>query len=368
MGALLMSDEGAFITGQFMRVDGGRTMRPYPEGAGSPLANAVLRQIPDGTTREVEMSFVIDAKSPIPPKITRMLGVVGGLFVIYQLACYLIWMLSPGFAPAPRGDSPISADILAGVRFGQMTQIVGAAVWSLFLIISWLKVRRLTWPMALSVGWIAVYWQDPLINIWHHDFSYNAYLFNKGDWTPYLPLLPHGGSTLLQPILLQGSVFYWQIPVFALLTNWLMIWARRGLGIQKGWILFAIGWGGMVIVDFLLETRGIQTRVFAWNRVDRTLSLHAGTPEQWPLYEGIMVAMMWASGGILHFFRGTNRFTPFDRSTTEEGPFSGLWLVLVLIGFFNVIFLGYNAVLVILGGFNPTIADFPSWLNGAGGN
>jgi len=299
----------------------------------------------------------------ISGNVTRVLGAVGVLFVVYQLVGYTTWMLSPGFAPPPRGDSLISPEALAGVRFAQLTQIVSAGVWSLFLIISWLKLRRLTWPMALSIGWIAVYWQDPLVNIVHHDFSYNAYFFNRGDWGGYLPFLPYHTNVLSQPLLVEGLVFYWQIPVFALLTSWLMGRARQGLGIQNPWILSAIGWSIMVIADFLLESRGIQTHAFAWNRVSRMLSLHAGTPNQWPLYEGIAVAAMWASGGILHFFRGVNRFTPFDREITEEGPFAGLWLVLVLIGFFNLIFLGYNAVLVILGGFDPAPTNFPSWLS-----
>ena len=187
----------------------------------------------------------------ISGNVTRVLGAVGVLFVVYQLVGYTTWMLSPGFAPPPRGDSLISPEALAGVRFAQLTQIVSAGVWSLFLIISWLKLRRLTWPMALSIGWIAVYWQDPLVNIVHHDFSYNAYFFNRGDWGGYLPFLPYHTNVLSQPLLVEGLVFYWQISVFALLTSWLMGQARQGLGIQNPWILSAIGWSIMVIADFL---------------------------------------------------------------------------------------------------------------------
>lgn len=117
-------------------------------------------------------------------------------------------------------------------------------------------------------------------------------LFDRGDWTPHLPLVPDGGSTLPTPLGMR--------PFF-----------------------FAV----------LPMGQGMHAYLPAYG----PLSIRDGTPEQFPLYETVLLGPMWALPAI------------------------ALLTVLAAVGALNVAFLAYNLIAFVwLPG--DTAAQMPPWL------
>jgi hypothetical protein len=288
------------------------------------------------------------------------LAAVGLVFLIVQAIGYLGWLLSDRTGQ-PRGTDPIPDTVQVNVDRAEIILVVLAIGWLIFLIADWWRRRALTWPILLTFAWSAVYWQDPLVNAADHNFTYNAYLRDSGDWVAHLPFSPVSGPTLPQP-LFEALVFFSLLPIFALLSYTILRGLRR-LGISSPVVLVIGVWLVFILIDGAFEMAGISQGLLVWNRVTDSLALRAGTIDQWPVYEGVMLGFVWALPGMLMYFRGGNRFSHLDPGIdTLRGVGVGVAVrLLALAGLLNLVFLAYNIGLMLLSG--STIAPAPSWLS-----
>ncbi|MBA4022322.1 MAG: hypothetical protein C0482_08140 [Gordonia sp.] len=287
------------------------------------------------------------------------LAVVGAGFLIVQAYAYIAWLLSDRIAQ-PRGSDPISDEVLANVRRAEVILVTLALGWLIFLVVDCRRRRTLTWPVLLTFAWSAVYWQDPLVNAVDHNFTYNAYFQDNGDWVTHLPFIPVSGPTLPQP-LFEALVFFALLPIFGLLSH-SILWGLRRLGISSPTLLIITVWLVFIVIDGAFEMAGISQGLLVWNRVSDTLAFHSGTIDQWPVYEGVMLGLVWALPGMLMFFRGDNRFSRLDPGIdTLRGSVPTVVRLLALAGLLNLVFLAYNIGLMLLSG--STIAPTPSWLS-----
>ena len=294
----------------------------------------------------------------------KVLAWLGALFLIYQLWGYVSWIVSPDFVARSVGPDPIQPSVLEKLRSMEKTLVTLALLWLLWLIYGMLKSRALTWPAITSFAWVSCYWQDPLVNlVRHNSFTYNAYFFNRGDWMSHLPFMPDMGKVLAQPLLIEGLAFFCVIPFWGMFMAFFLRNAQKYLAIHSGVLLIAIGWALMFVVDLLFEKGGIQNQVFGWNYVAESFALNAGTPQQWPFVEGILVSFMWALPGFLSCLRGQNRFSIFDPGieAIRSTPLRVVTHLLAMAGLFNLLFLVYNAGLIIFAG--SIAASFPSYLS-----
>ncbi|WP_168176660.1 spirocyclase AveC family protein [Williamsia sp. 1135] len=287
------------------------------------------------------------------------LAAVGIVFLVVQVYGYIGWLLSDR-TPQPRGADPISDEVLANVARAEIILIVLATGCLIFLVGQWWRRRSLTWPILLTFAWSAVYWQDPLVNAADHNFTYNAYFRDSGDWVAHLPFVPVSGPTLPQP-LFEALVFFALLPIFGLLSYSILRGLRR-IGVSSPVLLVLVVWLLFVVLDAAFEMAGISQGLLVWNRVTDSLALRDGTVDQWPLYEGVMLGFVWALPGILMYFRGDNRFSRLDPGIdTLRGSVPTVVRLLALAGLLNLVFLAYNIGLMLLSG--STIAPTPSWLS-----
>jgi hypothetical protein len=254
--------------------------------------------------------------------------------------------------------------VIRGLEHNQPSQVI---VWTLFLVGYSLWRRALTWPVVLAIVWTTVYWQESMINAANQAFTYNLYFFNRGDWISGLPLMPIHGPTMTQPLKMQVSAFYMLNPLYGMITAGLMLVVGKYLRIHNAMILVLIGVGFGIALDAYSELYGIEAGILAWNRSVPALSIYAGTTQQWPIYEGIMLGTLWALLGILYFFRGGNRFSPWDDGLNfiTSTITRNIAVVFMLIGFMNTVFMAYNLVVVGLSMMSPAVSGFPSYLGGA---
>jgi hypothetical protein len=290
------------------------------------------------------------------------LAILGAVLVIYELWAYIGWITSDGFVASPPGPDPIADEVRSSLVHTQWIMAVWAVVWTVVLVLQWRSARRLTWPMLLTIAWVSVYWQDPLVNWTGYHFSYNAYLFNRGDWISHLPFVSHTGPMVTQPLLVEALAFYAVVPTVGLLAYGVMRFANRRLHVTSPVVLVLLAWATLFAFDAGLENLAIHQQMHAWTSVTGMLSLNAGTPQQWPLYEGVFLGALWGLGGMLMYFAGERRITPLDDGIDTLATAS--WgrtalTVLSAVGLYNLMFLAYNVALNLLA---TNAVHFPSWL------
>lgn len=297
---------------------------------------------------------------------TSAFAVVGLLCLLYQILGYVFWLTGPNFAAVSPGPDPVPAEMLAAIRGIEQNQMVMAGLWTLFLLAYSAWRRALTWPVVLAALWTATYWQEAMVNAANQAFTLNFHFFNRGDWMSDLPLMPIDGPTMTQPLKMEAAGFYMLNPIFSMIAAGLMYLAWKYLRVRNAIILFLIGAGFGVAMDAYSELSAIDTGILVWNRAYPALSLHAGTMRQWPIYEGIMLGTLWALPGILYFFRGENRFSPWDHGLNfiAAPAKRNIAVVFMLIGGFNMIFMAYNLILVWFSLMSPEVVGFPSYLAG----
>lgn len=299
-------------------------------------------------------------------KFAIVFALIGALVIFYQLIGYVTWTIGPNFAAVSPGTDPIPPEVLATVRSTEQSQMVAAALWTIFLAGYSVWRRSLTWPLVLTIVWSATYWQEAMVNAGPHAFTLNLHFFNRGDWMSDLPLMPIHGPTMTQPLKMEVPAFYLLNPLFSVIAAGLMLGACRFLRIRNPVLLVLVGAIFGIVMDTYAELTGIKAGIMAWNLAYPPLSIAAGTTAQWRVYEGIMLGTLWSFLGILYFFRGQNRFSPWDdamnfMASTRKREVA---VVLMLVGIHNTVFMAYNLLVVWLSILSPQVRDLPSYLSG----
>jgi Spirocyclase AveC-like len=294
---------------------------------------------------------------------TLTFAVIGAACVIYQILGYFLWAAGPNFVAAPPGPDPVPPEMLAAIRGIERNQPIAAVIWTLFLLAYSGWRRALTWPVVLMIVWTATFWQEPMVNGGNHAFTSNLHFFNRGDWMSDLPLMPLHGPIMAEPLKMEATAFYMLNPIFSMIAAGVMFLAWKYLRTRNPIMLVLIGLAIGIALDAYSEISAIGTGVFVWNRAYPVLSIHAGRMHQWPIYEGIMLGSLWAFLGILYFFRGENRFSPWDHGLNfiASPAKRNIAIILMLIGVLNTIFMAYNLIVVWFSVMSPAVAGFPSY-------
>lgn len=290
---------------------------------------------------------------------------IGAFVLVYQLIGYLLWLTGSNFAPVSPGPDAVPATVLQGIRGIENNMLVLLIIWTLFLIGYSLWKKRLVWPVVLTIVWAATYWQESMVNAGNQAFTLNLHFFNRGDWMSSLPLMPIDGPTMTQPLLMEAPSFYALNPIFSMIgAGVMMLFAK--LGVRRAVVLAVIGALVGIALDSFAELSGIAGQVLVWNRAYPPLSINAGTLHQWPIYEGLMLGTLWTLMGIFYFFRGGNRFSPWDHGLNfiQSAAVRNAAVLLMLIGLLNSIFMAYNLILVWFSVQSPVVQGFPSYLSG----
>lgn len=301
-------------------------------------------------------------------KFCTVFAVIGALALAYQLIGYAIWLTGPDFAPVSPGPDPIPAALVEQLRGTEKSMAIVAIFWTAFLIGYTLWKRRLTWPAVLTLVWSATYWLDSTVNLGNQAFTLNLHFFNRGDWIASLPFGPVDGPTLTQPLIVEATAFYALNPIFSIVGAGVMALFFK-LGLRSTVILALVGAGVGIALDSFAELSGIAGQVLAWNRAWPPLTISAGTVHQWPVYEGLMLGTFWTLMGIFYFFRGSNRFSPWDHGLAfiRSAAARNGAIICMLIGLLNMLFLTYNLILVGFSMHSPVVPGIPSYLGGSAG-
>ena len=293
-------------------------------------------------------------------------ALVGLAFTVLQLYVYIRWFGSPQFHHPQTGADPVPGIVKFWAWFVQIATVIAIG-----LAIGWAvrqarRERRLTFDGMLLIAWFSVMWQDPVLNYIRPTFFYNSYLISFGSWVEQIPgwISPNGGN-LPSPLLMSGFG-YLSCLLFSIAVSTAMRKAKQ--------IRPAMGVLGLVTVamiagffmDLAYEVFMCRTSLYAYNGAVYNLSLWSGERYQFPLYESLFWGFVWASSGILRYFRddkgrsvverGAESLAVSQRTQTAVRTFA-------IIGFLNVIYVIFNIAINFMAlQIDPTPRGYPTYL------
>ena len=140
-----------------------------------------------------------------------VMAVFGAVTIVFSLAVWARWLFSGELTPIDTGPDPIPTSelyTLYVLQAGGFILLAGILV--KFLIVPWLRERRISNDglllLAMPVGWFV----DPFFNYTQHWLTYNAHLLNLGSWGRFVPgwVSPHQ-ERFPEPLLVGGSYLFW---------------------------------------------------------------------------------------------------------------------------------------------------------------
>lgn len=312
-----------------------------------------------------------DAVAPDPalstsggPTVFRTRPVVAG-FAILGVAVLLVqvwgygaWSLSAPLEPI-RSGVPVPDNIRSSVRLAELTSVIGATVWIGFVGFDWWRRRALTWPLLWTVAWACVFWQEPLVNVRNHTFSFNREFQNLGDWTTHLPFVPDSYSPLPEALVLEGLVFLYLLPLLAHAVAAYTRLLRRLLPFASVIPALVLAYLSVVGFDIAFELQGVHQGLLRYVELGGP-AIGGGSPEQWPLFEGFAIGAAWAFPGILTFLLRDHWRIQSARPTWWTGKRASSVTLLAAIGAANLVFGLYNATYIAV--MDGTVSHQPGWL------
>jgi hypothetical protein len=291
---------------------------------------------------------------------------VGAVFLVLQIHTFASWMLSPEFRATPVGADPVPANIKSIIDHYQIINSVVGVLALLWFIQGIIRHRGIGPVRLMMVGWLSAYWLDPWLSFLQPVFTYNAYAFNRGCWCTFMPFWQNPtGARIAEPLLVDPSSYFYNFTLVAVLAWLAMRWARKQRPNISMAALVLIGFVVIWCTMSMLDLFG--TRYFgfdAWPITFRSVTLWAGQPYQFPIYEFILFPTAFVASALVLLSMGSNGLTAIESGLDQFSSFARTALrVLVFIGFCNLTNLLYTTAFAIHGlAADPWPSNMPSWL------
>jgi hypothetical protein len=241
----------------------------------------------------------------------------GALMLIGIAYIMIRWITGPYFESVDPGVTDVPQAQSTALLLVQILGTAGA-VWCLwhFLVKPWRRDGRPTSEGLLALVYGTLYVQDPVSLSNGYWFTYNAEMFNRGSWAPYLPFFnqPAGepGSMLAEPIFGMGSgyVYFWIIGVAVALKTLAFVKARFPRTGVVG--ALAASYVSCVVFDIVLEG-------FIWMKTG--FYHYGGAPGPklfsgatgYPIIEGLLIGFLLTPFALLRYYKDDKGLTVVER-------------------------------------------------------
>lgn len=269
---------------------------------------------------------------------------IGAFLLSINAFSMIRWITSGTFRPAPVGSAPIPGGELIALRgFETASTLMGIfAIWRL-LIRPWIRDKRISWDGMLVIAFFAMWIWDPLTNVIQATWWYNGYLINMSSWATYIPgWVSPGHENFVEPLLLMGPCYIWFFIIPTMLGCYIIRRARERFpqaGLLTGLLCIFVT---VAIFDAIVEIYFIRTGAGAYTGVVRSLSIWAGTPHEWPLYEAAIMGWTLTAYAALRYFRDDKGLSFVERGAEDLSlPAGGKTFVrfLAIVGITHSIYL-----------------------------
>ncbi|MGV0735045.1 spirocyclase AveC family protein [Mycobacterium syngnathidarum] len=183
------------------------------------------------------------------------------------------------------------------------------------------KTGRLTVDGALTIAFVTVWPQDPISGYSGNWFTYNAWMFNRGNWTNSIPFATgtaKPGAMAVEPLLVIGGIYTWIFLIGTLGGCALMkkLKARRPHWNKVKLVLACLV--GSWIFDIILE--GVLFMPLGiWSYPGGHFAIFPDTYHKFPLTEMLTAGTCFAVTICIRFFRNDKGETIADRGLENTG-------------------------------------------------
>jgi hypothetical protein len=235
----------------------------------------------------------VEAPAGAQPKPVYLFAAVGVLLAVLAAQGWIRWLLSDEFNPTIR-IGPDHYDHLTYLRILEAVSVASTVylAWR-FIFKPWRRHGEISFDGKLVIGMMVGYFWEPMVNYYNFTFAFNAHGVNFGTWANYIPGFTYPNQQILPDGTLYALPQYVYSGVLLSLTGaWWLRWSAKrfpALGPLSRWgalfFLLALIWMPFEYVFFILP------QVWVYASVVSSLSLFDGTAHQFPVYEGLIMAL-----------------------------------------------------------------------------
>lgn len=246
---------------------------------------------------------------------TKFWILMGAVWFALFLYCMIGWVTGPDFAPVTFGRDKASADYVLLIRGMEIFMVVLTA-WLLYLFVvkPFFRDGQLSFDGLFFLACFILVLQEP----WHAwirpQLLYNDIFINYGSWMGYLPVSNPTAHRTPLPIAFAGLGYFWIVAGPAWCGSRLMARGKARDPRISTTRLVGLCFLGFCIFDLIIESFILRTGMFIYPSTIPELTLFAGTPHQFPLYETLSWAGTYTVLACVHFFRNDKGETWADRN------------------------------------------------------
>lgn len=276
-------------------------------------------------TQQVERPILhetpVDADSTprrnLPVNVFATLGVLLALFECYVL---IKWVTGPFFVRVPAGPSEPPAlmkGILIAWQVGSIPATLGLTYW--FVVRPWLRDRKVGIDGILVIGFLTVWFQDPLSSYGGHWFTYNTWMLNFGSWVNSVPgwnSYGKPGAMLSEPILFTPFAYCYIFVIVMFIGSWFMRKMRQRFPRISNIGLIASCYAFMLVFDFVLEgLLWLPMGIFAYQ--GGHLGIFADTYHKFPVHEALTIGATFCAVACFRYFLNDKGQMIFERGSED---------------------------------------------------
>lgn len=265
---------------------------------------------------------------------------LGVFWVALFVYCMTAWVLGPDFRPNTFGYAAATPHYVLFIKSIEIAMLALTS-WILwyFVVKPLVRDRRLSFEGIYFLACFTLVVQE----LWHSwirpQLLYNDLFFNMGSWMGTLSV--SNPTAHLTPLLIAnaGLCYFWiyGLPAYggAKLMDRIN---RREPGENRARFsplqIIGIAFAGFSLSDFVIESIILRTGMLVYPSTIPALTLFAGTPHQFPIYEIAAWAGTYTFAASLLHFRNMRGETVADRHIERIARASwrrtlALWLALV---------------------------------------
>lgn len=291
----------------------------------------------------------------------------GGASFLLLSYVLLSWIFSPDFRPVPVGPDQLTES----ENFWRITMQIVFPLMALacagWVLRGCLQTRSFTFDAKLWIALVLQIWLDPVPNFLRPQVFFNGYYVNRGSWVEHIPgWISPNGANLPNALLLE-------VPLFGMLIAgvWIACWLMAKTKAKWPEVntlgLLLVSLASLFVFTFVLEwVLCIKTGWLSWNGAIPSVTLWAGTKEQMPLTECLIVGAWLTMNAALRYYKDDKGVSfvekGLDRIHVKKGIKQTLSLF-AIIGFGQLSFMLYNVFTIPLALYiGPTPQGYPSYM------
>ena len=266
---------------------------------------------------------------------TKVWAVLGAFWLAVFLYCMIAWVTGPDFKPVTFGRDKAPHDYVMFIRSLEVFMVALTAwIFYYFILKPLSRNGRVSFDGLFFLACFTLVVQEP----WHAwirpTLLYNDIFINYGSWMGYLPVSNPMAHRTPLPIAFAGLGYFWIYGLPAWCGSRLMSRAKARNPSLTPMTMVITTFLGFCVFDFIIESFIHRTGMFIFPSTIPSLTLFAGTPHQFPVYEIVAWAGTYTVGASLHLFRNDKGETFADRNLDSLGLGDRLrtfvhWLTLI---------------------------------------